>query len=152
MRSFSSRIPILLVTFFLLSLVIRVEARSQRQKRDVISVLDIDVPEYMDRWDYTTEFNHICTGIFPDDGEPDTPILIETYAEYSKGSKLSIQNKEIDSPVKGVVFLVSCIYRYPDGELHQIGEYIAEKVGGRVVRYVNPDAHLDGKKKEKARR
>ncbi|WWC57522.1 uncharacterized protein I303_100054 [Kwoniella dejecticola CBS 10117] len=143
---------VLLVSLILVSLSLKVDARQTRQKRDVPTVLDIDVPEYMDKWDYTTEFNHLCTGIFPDDGEPESPILTETYAEYAKGNKLSIQNRAIDAPVKGTVFWVSCMYRYPDGEMHQLGQYIAEKVGGRMVRYVNADAHLDGKKKDKARR
>ncbi|OCF72387.1 hypothetical protein I204_06766 [Kwoniella mangroviensis CBS 8886] len=101
-------------------------------------------------------FNNLCTGIFPDDGESSSPILKETSAEAAKMNRFQAQLQSRASipgskkmKLTGTLFTVSCLYRYPDGENHQLGSYIAEQLGGRTIDIDNELAHLERKNKNK---
>ncbi|WWC90281.1 uncharacterized protein L201_005214 [Kwoniella dendrophila CBS 6074] len=134
------KLPLLIIS--LITLLVVIDAK---RTRDIPKALPVKVPDYFDRWDFTTEFNNLCTGIFPDDGESTTPILKETNAEPAKSSQFNIQSRVSD--LKGsVLFSVSCIYRYSDGQDHQLGSYIAEQLGGRTLAV---EEHLSKRKLSK---
>ncbi|KAK6904632.1 hypothetical protein I203_105448 [Kwoniella mangroviensis CBS 8507] len=150
-----SRLPTLFITFILLLVIVRVEAKTRRS-RETPKYIAVSIPDYLDRWDFTTEFNNLCTGIFPDDGESSSPILKETSAEAAKMNRFQAQLQSRASipgskkmKLTGTLFTVSCLYRYPDGENHQLGSYIAEQLGGRTIDIDNELAHLERKNKNK---
>ncbi|WVW81197.1 hypothetical protein I302_103188 [Kwoniella bestiolae CBS 10118] len=152
-----TRLPSLVLALILLFVVV-----DAKRIRDTPKYIAVSIPDYLDKWDFTTEFNSLCTGIFPDDGESSSPILKETMAEAAKMNRFQAQLQSRASipgskkmKLTGTLFTVSCLYRYPDGENHQLGSYIAEQLGGKTLDLENELAHLGRKKQNgggKARR
>ncbi|WRT63149.1 uncharacterized protein IL334_000052 [Kwoniella shivajii] len=147
----TTRLPRLLGALLLVCALIQV-AESKRIRATPRNVA-VRVPDYLDKWDFTTEFNSLCAGIFPDDVDSNSPILTETMAEVASTSKIRLQGRSSSSSGSSEnLFTVSCLYRYSDGEDHQLGSYIAEQAGGVMVDLDEENAHLRRKKSSTTRR